>query len=238
MKMIKKDSRSCPKCGMAISKVNGCDQMFCTECKTAFSYTKGTIVTSGIHNPHYFDYLRKMNGGVIPPVPQEQQQGCGGLGGLDPIDAPWRLPPKLRNNERFMVLFRMIAHHKHVTLVPLPRPDELQDNLDLRIKFLMKEIDEAHFKRLVQQRDKRRQKGIEVRATLELLIAIANEYYESPTADKFDLFQSQIQELVNEPLTDIGERYQNKVPLIELPGADVFSAEPVGASPPAKSVFD
>jgi hypothetical protein len=225
MKMIKKDSRSCPKCGMAISKVDGCDQMFCTECKTAFSYTKGTIVTSGIHNPHYFDYLRKMNGGVIPPVPQEQQQGCG-LGGLDPIDAPWRLPPKLRINERFMELFRMIAHHKH-ELRTLPRPDELQDNLDLRVKFLMKEIDEAHFKRLVQQRDKRRQKGIEVRATLELLIAIANEYYESPTADKFDLFQSQIQELVNEPLTDIGERYQNKVPLIELPGADVFSAEPV-----------
>ena len=32
---IVKDSRPCPTCGMAISKVSGCDQMYCTACDTA-----------------------------------------------------------------------------------------------------------------------------------------------------------------------------------------------------------
>lgn len=69
-KMIRKESKPCPKCGMRISKINGCDQMWCTECKTAFDWKTGQIETRNIHNPHYFQYMRE-SGEQIPRAPQE-----------------------------------------------------------------------------------------------------------------------------------------------------------------------
>jgi len=56
-KEISKNTRPCPKCNIRIHKISGCDQMWCVGCNTAFSWTRGTIETGRVHNPHYFDWL-------------------------------------------------------------------------------------------------------------------------------------------------------------------------------------
>jgi hypothetical protein len=50
------------------------------------------------------------------------------------------------------------------------------------------------------------------------LVAIGSEFFATPSVEKFELFLSQIDELVNKPLADISERYKNKVPTVWLPG--------------------
>jgi hypothetical protein len=62
VKEIKNSSSNCPGCWVPISKINGCNQMWCTKCRTAFDYRSGEIIKKHFHNPHYFDYLR--TGGV------------------------------------------------------------------------------------------------------------------------------------------------------------------------------
>jgi len=64
---ITKSTRPCPTCGESISKKQGCDQMFCIQCYTPFSWTTGRILThSVLHNPHYFERLDRS--------PEEVQQ--------------------------------------------------------------------------------------------------------------------------------------------------------------------
>lgn len=56
-RLIMQDSQACPKCGTRISRVHGCDHMWCTECKTSFNYRTGLpIADSHNTNPHYGEW--------------------------------------------------------------------------------------------------------------------------------------------------------------------------------------
>ena len=67
VRAIRRDSRQCPKCGVPIHRIEGCDQMFCTapNCATAFSYATGKIYTQHIHNPHYIEYVRRGGAPIV-----------------------------------------------------------------------------------------------------------------------------------------------------------------------------
>jgi hypothetical protein len=61
--LLNNDTKSCPTCGTGIYKIEGCDQMFCTMCHTAFSWRTGRLETH-IHNPHYYELMRRMGGNM------------------------------------------------------------------------------------------------------------------------------------------------------------------------------
>lgn len=65
---LKKDTKPCPKCGQFIHKINGCDQMYCVKCHTAFSWRTGMIERGQVHNPEYYRWMRE-NGRDVPRDP-------------------------------------------------------------------------------------------------------------------------------------------------------------------------
>jgi hypothetical protein len=52
-------TKPCPSCAAPIYRVSGCDQMWCSQCRTAFNWVTGKTTSGPIHNPHYFAYLRQ-----------------------------------------------------------------------------------------------------------------------------------------------------------------------------------
>jgi hypothetical protein len=73
--LLKKETKPCPACSAAIYKISGCDQMWCTQCKVAFSWRTGLKVSGTIHNPHFYEWQRKNGGAVQNPG----AVACGGL---------------------------------------------------------------------------------------------------------------------------------------------------------------
>jgi hypothetical protein len=76
VKAIENETKPCPTCRTRVYKTEGCDQMFCVKCHTAFSWDTGAIERGRIHNPHYFEWLRQQR----QEMPREiGDVPCGGL---------------------------------------------------------------------------------------------------------------------------------------------------------------
>ena len=213
---IVKDSRPCPRCGTAISKVSGCDQMYCTQCDTPFSYERGTVVHGIIHNPHYFERLQKLKTSAAAAA-AGAQTGCNGW-------PDFRfLPAHIHANPLFGTIFRNAAHFEDRTLRRMPTMQTVTDNRDLRVRYLMNELDEKTFKQLIQQRDRKRQRELEIRAVLELFVITVMEFFndrvtladEVATKAALTALQAQMETTMNVPLRAIGARYGNEVPFID-----------------------
>ncbi len=63
-RLLARETKPCPSCKALISKIDGCDQMWCTQCQTAFSWSTGEKEEGRVHNPHYYEWLRRTQGAV------------------------------------------------------------------------------------------------------------------------------------------------------------------------------
>lgn len=58
-KLIYENAKSCPNCYTLIMKSTGCNDMFCTECKTSFDWITGEIINFNVHNPIRMQYINE-----------------------------------------------------------------------------------------------------------------------------------------------------------------------------------
>lgn len=83
VQLLQKDTKGCPQCNTPIHKIEGCDQMWCPQCKTAFSWNTGKIEKGIIHNPHYYQWQQGQN----QVVRNVGDQACGGIPTRNTINA-------------------------------------------------------------------------------------------------------------------------------------------------------
>lgn len=166
-KLVRKETKPCPRCNVPIFRSSGCYQMFCTQCQCVFDWGNGQeIRNEAVHNPHYFEWLEKTGGNVAHGRLPE----CGGFGRVYSIlrlihnaqHAPIGAYRSITNRVRDAI------HVREVVVPRLHNPNIVQDNTVLRLKFLDNMISEKEFKSTLQRNEKRQTKEWELRQILEM----------------------------------------------------------------------
>lgn len=155
MELLNKDSKPCPNCGTVIFKISGCDQMFCTECHVPFSWSRGVIVHGVVHNPHYFEFLRK-GGGAVPRTIGDIP--CGGLPYYRELATVLRnvalIPANIMKLEN---LYQAVSHIEQVEIRRTHQYNE-ETNRYYRVLYLLNEMSEDQLKARLQQSYKKSKK--------------------------------------------------------------------------------
>jgi len=172
-RFLSNDTKPCPNCRTGIFKIDGCDQMWCTQCHTAFNWRTGRI-EQNVHNPHYFEWLRR-NGAAVP---------------RNPLDRPCQDDLNHTIFTRVRTLFRtkyinhwlttpcesflekLVRNAIHIRYVVLPRyetQNRERRNEVLRIQYMRKLINEEYFKTTLQRNEKKHEKNREIHNILDVL---------------------------------------------------------------------
>jgi hypothetical protein len=218
-KLLAKDSKACPKCAALIFKIEGCDQMWCTQCTTAFSWTTGRIETGRIHNPHYYDYQR----GAGRIAREVGDIPCGGMpSDIDVRAVARRLDFGQQFTGKLLIIVRMHVHIQYVTMRQYER--RYTDNRDVRIKYMMKAITENEFKQKIQMREKDNEKRTAITNVLNTYQVVMAEIMQrivfSPEFNPNDAKEFEtIREYINEQMIKLSKRFQCVTPRI----TDMFS---------------
>ena len=239
---IKSNSKPCPSCGERISKISGCDQMWCTSCKTAFSWNTGKIDNGVVHNPHFFQYQNQNN----------QVIQNNGLGDCNANNLPnWgiirRISLKEGIKDRCLVEYRqqgkyyptiknildeMYRFIRHIRFYEIPRIndniDKYSDTMPIRIDYLNQKICKEKMANKLIQNDKKRIIQSEIfrifelinQVGLEIMWGIANYNSENCIIDFINTIKKEIRKFIglliycNENLIKSAINYNAAFPII------------------------
>jgi hypothetical protein len=166
MKLLKKDTKNCPKCTTPIHRSEGCYQMWCTCCHTTFHYRTLEILTEQIHNPEYTDWLK--NNTTI-------QEGGGGDCNVLEYNTFIRVfGRKTALANSCINILECIEHVRAIVLRWIQPKLENLTNEDTRTlnraQFMIGKIDETKYKTLLFKSYKQVQRWSDVRDLLNMYI--------------------------------------------------------------------
>jgi len=207
--------------------VRNCDQMWCTQCHTAFNWRTGRI-EQVVHNPHYFEWLRR-NGNQVPRAPGDNPCQHNELNHRTYILFQDLLRSRHTRNhaskdceDRLGRIVRNVIHMRYVIMATYTAQNRVNRNEGLRIQYMRNQITEDHFKTTLQREEKKEEKKREIRNVLDILYTTVTDIVlrfiahlrEAPDGQWTYTILNEIHPIVdysNECFRDIGRVYKCKV---------------------------
>lgn len=204
---LNRSTKPCPKCHVRIFKTEGCDQMFCISCHTAFSWRTGEVELGVIHNPHYFQALRE--GNIQDPRHRQDHGGCGPMPSYHIIYAITRSLTSLPDRKLIETYYQQFLHHRQVTLVDLAHRE---DRTRERIKYLIGEVDEKTFKQKLYVSHQHSLRKREERQIIDSYVTIGEELFRTLTFDNHAQMLGQmntLRDVTYKAIHDLDSKYQH-----------------------------
>ncbi len=178
---IKKEAKPCPGCGEMISKIDGCDQMWCIKCHIQFSWRTGAQITGYNHNPEYFRWMRETGQNINRnPYEANRQMMCGVV--LDDYTITRIITNVFPNNKNILTLFQLLYRFYRHTQYKLTHAEHDENNDNelkyLRVKFLLRDISREQWKVKLHQIDKKTKKIIAYNNVWRLIQTVMVSYME------------------------------------------------------------
>ena len=200
IKLLKRDTKPCPSCNTPIHKIEGCAQMWCTQCHTAFDWRTGHVETGRIHNPHYFEFKKRTREhGDIPCGGRPSHQELLDIGASEDI---------LNISNMLVWMDRDLMYKYGYTY---------GDNLQLRIHYMLNSMTDDEFKMHIQRRDKHNSKMRDIQDIYRMYIDTVSDILRQFMLDPGNepAFMEEIRgltEYTNGVMTRIRKRYTARVP--------------------------
>jgi hypothetical protein len=147
--------------------------MFCITCQTPFDWNTGKIVTSGvIHNPHYFEWLKR-NGKSIQRNPADIP--CGGYPDLWTLmqRVSRKLNPKVTGS--FFEFFRICQEIQEISERSYRSHLDNATMSEVNIKFLLNDCDEKLWGQKLARLERKRKLDSEVQEVFGAFRMVAVE---------------------------------------------------------------
>lgn len=176
-KAILESSKPCPKCAVRIHKIEGCDQMWCTQCNTPFSWNTGKEIRgSVIHNPHYYEWMR--NNQPERQRPDMDMNVCEGL--PEAYHLSRHLNVVFHKSHEFSQELRYI-HRKCVHFQQIERRNVdvpvFGTNLNLRMRWLTNEISDKAFESGLHRKHKQLQINMRINQVFDLITTLCSDVF-------------------------------------------------------------
>ena len=226
MELLNKDTKPCPECGTMIYRISGCNQMFCVDCHCAWNWNTGRVEKGVIHNPHYYDFIKR--GGV--PGRNHGDIPCGGLPGVYELR---QCLLYLSGPYTTIYMQPLITFHNTVTHIQNYEmrnniPDQNDTNRNLRVEYLLNSITEETFKKTLQQKEKQRLKRRDCHNIHQMLVDVASDIFRqivvkyNQDRDNFKKFLDEqmviinnLREYFNSTFEKLGKNYKSVYPGID-----------------------
>jgi len=226
VQMLQQNTKNCPECHEGIFKEYGCDQMWCTRCRTCFSWNTGKKLNGAIHNPHYYEYIFQNR---TTDAHADAHHACGGEEGFPNyhrLVEKWSRHDSGIAKQDQMMLNNTHRLVNHIRYVEMPRLQTILDDQEVKngrkwgVEYLRHHISREEWgqKLYVAYRKKEReQRKLNIfdmfhRVTCDLY---RNWYNHDMTGTEIIESLYKLLEYANENIQLFNKQYGTKVALLE-----------------------